>query len=164
MSVTDKMLCFSLYSAARATTRAYRTLLAPWDLTYPQYLVLMVLWNDGEQSVQSLGTAMQLDSGTLSPLIRRLEKAGYVVRERREADARIVTVTLTDAGWALRAQLAHIPAKVRKLLLATSDKEAAQLIQRLQKMCASLQDSDNSTTKSTSNRLSIDQSSTIEGA
>lgn len=133
------MMCFSLYSAARATTRAYRTLLAPWDLTYPQYLVLVVLWNDGEQSVQSLGSAMQLDSGTLSPLLKRLESSGYVARERRDADARIVTVTLTDAGRALRAELAHIPTKVRELLLATDDKETAELIKRLHKICTSLQ-------------------------
>ncbi|WP_179129627.1 MarR family winged helix-turn-helix transcriptional regulator [Corynebacterium pacaense] len=138
MSVTDTMVCFSLYSAARATTRAYRTLLEPWDLTYPQYLVLVVLWNDGDQSVHSLGKAMQLDSGTLSPLIRRLEQAGYVRRERREQDARVVTVTLTDAGTALRAELAHLPGKVRELMLTTDDAHAAELIDTLQKMCGSL--------------------------
>ena len=142
MSVTDKMVCFSLYSAARATMRVYRMLLEPWDLTYPQYLVLVVLWNDGEQNMQSLGEAMQLDSGTLSPLLRRLEKAGYVARERRDSDARIVTVTLTNAGQELRAELAHIPARVRELMLTTDDEQARQLLSTLQGMCASLNKSD----------------------
>ncbi|MGX1738433.1 MarR family winged helix-turn-helix transcriptional regulator [Corynebacterium flavescens] len=141
MSVTDKMVCFSLYSAARATMRAYRTLLEPWELTYPQYLVMVVLWNDGEQNMQSLGEAMQLDSGTLSPLLRRLEKAGYLTRERRDSDARIVTVTLTDAGTALESELAHIPTQVRELMLTTDDEQARQLLSTLQEMCASLNQS-----------------------
>ncbi|MDN6099652.1 MarR family winged helix-turn-helix transcriptional regulator [Corynebacterium flavescens] len=141
MSVTDKMVCFSLYSAARATMRAYRTLLEPWELTYPQYLVMVVLWNDGQQNMQSLGEAMQLDSGTLSPLLRRLEKAGYLARERRDSDARIVTVTLTDAGTALESELAHIPTQVRELMLTTDDEQARQLLSTLQEMCASLNQS-----------------------
>lgn len=132
------MVCFSLYSAARATTRAYRTLLAPWNLTYPQYLVLVVLWNDGPQSVQSLGEAMRLDSGTLSPLIRRLEQAGYLSRVREDFDARMVTITLTDTGRALRTELAHIPAEVRELMLTTDDDKAVELIATLQTMCESL--------------------------
>src|SRR6478609_3872450 len=106
MAVTDEMVCFSLYSAARATTQAYRSLLAPWGLTYPQYLVLAILWMEGEQTIGSLGDAMQLDSGTLSPLVRRLEQAGYVARSRSTADERVVTVGLTDAGTDLRSEVA----------------------------------------------------------
>src|SRR6478752_5642690 len=102
MPVTDEMVCFSLYSAARATTQAYRTLLAPWGLTYPQYLVLAILWHEGEQTIGSLGDAMQLDSGTLSPLVRRLEQADLVTRSRSVTDERVVTVQLTERGEALR--------------------------------------------------------------
>ncbi|MGV2904091.1 MarR family winged helix-turn-helix transcriptional regulator, partial [Microbacterium sp. AGC62] len=98
MAMSDEMVCFSLYSASRATTQAYRTLLAPWGLTYPQYLVLAALWLEGEQTISSLGAVMRLDSGTLSPLVRRLEQAGLVTRVRGEADERVVTVQLTERG------------------------------------------------------------------
>lgn len=93
MSVTDEMVCFSLYAATRATTQAYRTLLDPWGLTYPQYLVLVTLWVEGDQTVSSLGEHLQLDSGTLSPLLKRMEQADLVRRERRSTDERVVTVT-----------------------------------------------------------------------
>ena len=120
MAVTDEMVCFSLYSAARATTQAYRSLLAPWGLTYPQYLVLAILWHEGEQSVGALGEAMQLDSGTLSPLVRRLEQAGYVTRARSPLDERVVLVRLTDAGLALRAEVAPARATVAELAEAAT--------------------------------------------
>ena len=83
MAVTDEMVCFSLYAATRATTQAYRSLLEPWGLTYPQYLVLVTLWLEGDQTVSSLGEHLQLDSGTLSPLLKRMEQGGLVRRERR---------------------------------------------------------------------------------
>lgn len=108
MAVTDEMVCFSLYSAARATTQAYRALLAPWGLTYPQYLVLAALWIEGEQTIGSLGEVMRLDSGTLSPLVRRLEQAGLVTRIRSEVDERVVTVQLTARGQELRTEVAPI--------------------------------------------------------
>ncbi|WP_226532703.1 MarR family winged helix-turn-helix transcriptional regulator [Microbacterium paraoxydans] len=112
MAMTDEMVCFSLYSAARATTQAYRTLLAPWGLTYPQYLVLAALWIDGEQTVGSLGEVMRLDSGTLSPLVRRLEQAGLVERSRSRSDERVVTVRLTERGNGLRDEVAPVHAAV----------------------------------------------------
>lgn len=110
--VTDQMVCFALYSAARATTQAYRSLLEPWGLTYPQYLVLATLWVEGPQSVRDLGERMQLDSGTLSPLLTRMERDGLVARERRDADARVVEVHPAPRGARLRDELAHIPAAV----------------------------------------------------
>ena len=112
MPVTDEMVCFSLYAATRATTQAYRALLEPWGLTYPQYLVLVTLWVEGDQTVSSLGEHLQLDSGTLSPLMRRMEQSGLVRRERRESDERVVTVTIGERGRELRPQLAHIPARI----------------------------------------------------
>jgi len=109
MSVVDEMLCFSLYAATRATTQAYRSLLDPWGLTYPQYLVLVLLWDRDEQTVRELGEHLNLDSGTLSPLLRRMEQAGYLRRLRSRADERAVIVSLTDQGRELKADLAHVP-------------------------------------------------------
>jgi DNA-binding MarR family transcriptional regulator len=105
-------LCFSLYSASRATTRSYHRLLAPWGLTYPQYLVLVVLWEQGRVSVRTLGAELGLDSGTLSPLLKRLESAGYVTRARAAEDERRVEVTLTESGRRLEGELAGIPGQV----------------------------------------------------
>ncbi len=139
MSVTDEMLCFSLYAATRATTQAYRALLAPWNLTYPQYLVLAVLWNDGEQSVGSLGEAMHLDSGTLSPLVRRLEQAGLVFKERSEDDERVVLVRLTAAGLALRSELAPVHAEVADLAGVHDDDQRRRLIDELHSLTTLLQ-------------------------
>lgn len=139
MAVTDEMVCFSLYSAARATTQAYRTLLAPWGLTYPQYLVLAILWNEGEQTIGSLGDAMQLDSGTLSPLVRRLEQAGYLSRARSMHDERVVTVQLTDAGRSLRAEVAPLRARVAELAGVQDDAHRTRLIAELQELTALLQ-------------------------
>ncbi|WP_341942461.1 MarR family transcriptional regulator [Microbacterium sp. LWH10-1.2] len=141
MPITEEMVCFSLYSAARATTQAYRALLAPWGLTYPQYLVLAILWNEGEQTVGSLGDAMQLDSGTLSPLVRRLEQAGLVTKQRSTADERVVTVQLTEAGRVLRAEVAPIRAQIADLAGVHDDDRRRRLIAELQELTALLQKS-----------------------
>ncbi|MBH0117369.1 MarR family transcriptional regulator [Salinibacterium sp. NG253] len=108
-SALDTMLCFGLYAAARATNRRYTALLAPWGLTYPQYLVLILLWERRSSTVSGLADSLMLDLGTTSPLIRRLEDRGFVVRERSASDERRVMVSLTASGLALRAELAHIP-------------------------------------------------------
>ena len=108
-SPLDDMVCFALYAAARATNRRYIALLAPWDLTYPQYLVLMLLWSRPSLTVGEVAEHLHLDSGTTSPLVRRLEQRGFLARERISADERVVTVTLTEPGRALQSQLAHIP-------------------------------------------------------
>jgi DNA-binding MarR family transcriptional regulator len=106
------MLCFAVYSAAHAFGRAYRPLLAPHGLTYPQYLVLTLLWAGDGRSVGEIGEPLHLDSGTLTPLLRRLEKAGLVRRARDPADERQVRIWLTETGRALRATLAHVPAAI----------------------------------------------------
>ncbi|RDV45327.1 MarR family transcriptional regulator [Leifsonia sp. ku-ls] len=128
------MVCFSLYAATRATTQAYRTLLEPWDLTYPQYLVLVTLWVEGEQTVGSLGEHLQLDSGTLSPLLRRMEQAGLVTRERRSGDERVVTVAIGERGRELRPQLAHIPQRIAAGTGLPDEKAAAALIDTLHRL------------------------------
>jgi DNA-binding MarR family transcriptional regulator len=108
----DEQICFALYSASRALTSRYRDLLEPLGLTYPQYLVFLVLWEDGPTSVSHLGERLRLDSGTLSPLLRRLDEAGLLERKRTAADERTVIVSLTAAGESLRELAANIPERV----------------------------------------------------
>ena len=139
MSITDDMVCFSLYAAARATTQAYRALLEPWGLTYPQYLVLAVLWTEGDQTVGSLGETMHLDSGTLSPLVRRLEQAGFVTRERRSSDERVVTVSLTPRGHELRAEVAPVHRRIADIAGMHDDARRHELIAELHTITALLQ-------------------------
>ena len=106
----DLQLCFRLYAASRALTRAYAPLLEPHGLTYPQYLTLLALWSGPDQQiVGDLGRRLQLDSGTLTPLLKRLEQAGLVERRRDRTDERRVVVSLTAAGDALQDDLAHVP-------------------------------------------------------
>jgi MarR family transcriptional regulator, organic hydroperoxide resistance regulator len=104
-----RLTCFALYAASRAVINAYRPLLDEAGITYPQYLVLLVLWERGPQPVKALGSALQLDSGTLSPLLKRLQAAGLVRRERQPDDERSVLVTLTDAGTDLEQRARDIP-------------------------------------------------------
>ena len=105
----DRHLCFALYSASRAMTAAYRPILGELNITYPQYLVLLVLWEEGRITVGNLGERLQLDSGTLSPLLKRLAANGFARRERSLADERSVEVTLTDAGRELERRAQCIP-------------------------------------------------------
>jgi DNA-binding MarR family transcriptional regulator len=105
----DEQLCFALYNASRAVTRAYAPLLEPLGLTYPRYLVLLVLWERDGLPVNHLGERLALDSGTLTPLLKRLEQQGLVERRRGEADERIVRIHLTAAGRALRGKVRRLP-------------------------------------------------------
>lgn len=105
----DEQICFALYSASRALTARYRELLEPLGVTYPQYLVLLVLWEDGPSTVSHLGDRLHLDSGTLSPLLRRLESVGHITRARTADDERVVEVSLTALGDELRDEAASIP-------------------------------------------------------
>jgi DNA-binding MarR family transcriptional regulator len=108
----DRQLCFALYSASRAMTAAYRPILGELNLTYPQYLVMLVLWEEGRITVGRLGERLQLDSGTLSPLLKRLEANGFVRRERSPADERTVLVSLTPAGRRLERRAQCIPERL----------------------------------------------------
>ncbi|WP_193105144.1 MarR family winged helix-turn-helix transcriptional regulator [Brachybacterium sp. FME24] len=140
MTTTDEMVCFALYAASRATTQAYRVLLDPWGLTYGQYLVLVVMWSEGEQTVSALGEVLQLDSGTLSPMLRRMENAGVVARRRGGPDERVVTVSLTEHGEDLRDQLSHVPACIAEGTGLGSIEEARTLISTLQELTRSIRD------------------------
>lgn len=109
----DNQVCFALYSASRLMTRAYRPLLEPLGLTYPQYLVMMVLWelHDAHKhpSVSALGERLMLDSGTLTPVLKRLESDGLLARQRTTADERVVEIRLTPSGVALRSRALGVP-------------------------------------------------------
>ncbi|WP_433262690.1 MarR family winged helix-turn-helix transcriptional regulator [Micromonospora vinacea] len=109
-----RQVCFALYAASRALTDVYRPILDEFGLTYPQYLVLLVLWErpDDAPTVSELGAELRLDSGTLSPLLKRLEGAGLVVRRRSARDERRVEVGLTEQGRALREQLCDVPLRI----------------------------------------------------
>ncbi|MBB4007165.1 MarR family winged helix-turn-helix transcriptional regulator [Allorhizobium taibaishanense] len=110
--VLDKQLCFALYGASLALTRTYKPLLEPLGLTYPQYLAMMVLWETNHLVVKALGERLGLDSGTLSPLLKRLEQAGYVTRRRDSQDERQVTVSLTPSGAALQDKALDVMAAI----------------------------------------------------
>ncbi len=105
----DNQLCFALYSASMALTKTYKPLLAPLGLTYPQYLVMLVLWEGDRMMVSELGARLVLDSGTLTPLLKRMESAGLVTRMRDVKDERCVVIGLTSQGRKLRSRATGLP-------------------------------------------------------
>ncbi|MDP2588796.1 MarR family winged helix-turn-helix transcriptional regulator [Vibrio splendidus] len=108
----DNQVCFALYSASNAMSRAYQPLLKALDLTYLQYIVMMVLWEEKEINVKALGGKTHLDSGTLTPLLKRLETKGYVLRTRSAEDERVRVITLTPAGVELKEQAQTVPVEM----------------------------------------------------
>ncbi|MCC3291284.1 MULTISPECIES: MarR family winged helix-turn-helix transcriptional regulator [unclassified Arthrobacter] len=123
----QRQVCFSLYSASRAATALYRPMLEEMGLTYPQYLVMSLLWEKDAQSVRDLGEALDLDSGTLSPLLKRLEAADLVQRRRAVEDERRVRIHLTDAGRALEHDARNLPDRLAASAgLAPQDLESLQ--------------------------------------
>ena len=124
-SVLDEQLCFALYTASRAMTSCYRPMLDAMGLTYPQFLVLLVLWERGDSSVTGIGTALQLETGTLSPLLKRLETTGFITRTRQAEDERSVVVGLTDAGRALEERAATVQREVSDATGMTDDEIVA---------------------------------------
>ncbi|MBQ1732416.1 MAG: MarR family transcriptional regulator [Bacteroidales bacterium] len=105
----DNQLCFRLYTAARLTMGAYHPYLDPLGITYPQYLVMLVLWEHEKQTVMDISHRLQLDTNTVTPLLQRMEKAGLIKRTKGKEDARQRIVTLTDKGLAMQEQAKHIP-------------------------------------------------------
>lgn len=112
----DEQLCFALYRAGRAMTRAYLPVLKELNLTYPQYLAMLVLWEaESPQSVGDISKRLHLDNGTLTPLLKRIEELGYIDRERDPSDERRVLVTLTRRGKDLKGPATEVPARVGEL-------------------------------------------------
>jgi DNA-binding MarR family transcriptional regulator len=114
----DEQLCFPLYAAANGIVKAYRPLLKPLGLTYPQYLVMLVLWESAALSVGDIGSRLLLDSGTLTPLLKRLEISGLVQRLRSASDERRVIISLTAAGTRLKAKARDVPEALACRILA----------------------------------------------
>ncbi|PZQ90735.1 MAG: MarR family transcriptional regulator [Leifsonia xyli] len=108
----ENQVCFALAVASRSVNAVYRPLLEPLGLTHPQYLVMLALWEKSPRSVRELGEELQLDPATLSPLLKRLESLGYLTRRRSVSDERMLEITTTDAGAALRAQAETIPPRI----------------------------------------------------
>ncbi|MGW0086308.1 MarR family winged helix-turn-helix transcriptional regulator [Streptomyces sp. NPDC003393] len=129
----DDQLCFTLYAASRAVTSVYRPLLDAVGLTYPQYLVMLVLWQHRTVAVKDLVAMLHLDYGTLTPLIKRLEANGLLERRRRQDDERVVEVTLTPQGVALRDRIRDVPLAIGEAMGLTVDEidTARDLLRRL---------------------------------
>lgn len=116
VSRLDHQLCFALYAASNAMTRLYRDRLEPLGLTYPQYLVMLVLWEQDGLTVSAIGERLHLDSGTLTPMLKRMEQAGLVARRRSKDDERQVAVSLTPKGQALQRDVAAMQRELACLL------------------------------------------------
>jgi DNA-binding MarR family transcriptional regulator len=133
----DEQLCFALYAASRAMTSCYRPMLDALGLTYPQFLVLLVLWERGDMQVTGIGQALQLETGTLSPLLKRLEATGLITRTRQAGDERSVLVALTPEGRDLEARAAAVQREVASVT-ALHDAELATLRSTLHTLTGSL--------------------------
>ena len=126
-------LCFPLYAAAKEIIRLYRPYLEELDLTYTQYIAMMVLWEEKELSVKQLGEKLYLDSGTLTPLLKSMEQKGYVRRNRSKSDERVVKVVLTEKGISLREKALQVPEQMRACV-RLSPEEAELLYSLLYKL------------------------------
>lgn len=138
----ENQLCFPLYAAAKEVVRKYRPLLDELDLTYTQYIVMMVLWEYGEMNVKDLGKRLYLDSGTLTPLLKTMEKKGYINRIRDKQDERNVVICLTEQGEKLRERAVNVPEKMGECVPLTSE-EAVTLYKLLYKLLNSFYGSEN---------------------
>lgn len=133
----EEQLCFSAYTLSRYFTRMYRSVLDPYGLTYPQYVTLLVLWEKGERSIHELGEELRLDSGTLTPMLKRMEARGYITRTRNPEDERRMMIALTDQANDLKDELLE---KVSGCLdkLEMQDKEYFQLLEQLNELTEKL--------------------------
>ncbi|MGG1551841.1 MarR family winged helix-turn-helix transcriptional regulator [Paenibacillus ferrarius] len=133
----ENQLCFSLYASSRAITRMYRPLLEELGITYPQYLVLLVLWDQEESTVKELSEKLDLDSGTLTPMLKRMEAQQLLVRRRSQEDERVVNILLTETGRALYDRAMCIP---QTLFAASglSQEEIVSFNQQLQRIITSV--------------------------
>lgn len=117
----ENQLCFPLYACAKEVTRHYKPYLDELDLTYTQYITMMVLWEEKQINVKEIGQRLYLDSGTLTPLLKKLESKGYIVRKRSEEDERNLVVTITPEGEALKKKASKIPGKMGSCLKLSED-------------------------------------------
>ncbi|MBQ8161670.1 MAG: MarR family transcriptional regulator [Clostridia bacterium] len=137
----DHQLCFPLYACARRVVGFYTPYLKPLGLTYTQYIAFLALWETPEMTVKELGRRLMLDSGTLTPMLKKLEENGYLVRSRSREDERMVTVTLTERGRQLKEQVKGIPGSVGSCMPLDAQ-EAVTLYQLLYKVLRQASDPD----------------------
>ena len=126
----ENQLCFPLYACAKEMVRHYKPFLDKLDLTYTQYITMMVLWEKGETNVKDLGARLYLDSGTLTPLLKKLETKGYLCRSRSQNDERNLVITVTPSGMALRDQAVKVPYQIGKCV-NLEPQQARQLYETL---------------------------------
>ncbi len=134
----ENQLCFPLYAASKEIVRRYKPLLDCIDLTYTQYIAMMVLWEKKQLNVKELGKCLYLDSGTLTPLLKKLESKGFVKRHRSESDERNLIITITDKGMALREEALKVPAEMGGCVKLEAG-ESKQLYELLYKILGSLE-------------------------
>ncbi len=129
----ENQLCFPLYACAKEVVRRYTPLLEPLGLTYTQYIAMMVMWEHKSISIKDMGKLLFLDSGTLTPMLKKMEKAGWIQRKRSDNDERIVIVTITERGEALQAKAAEVPLKMAGCVTLESE-DTVQLYTLLHKL------------------------------
>lgn len=134
----ENQLCFPLYACSKEIVRKYTPFLDELDLTYTQYITMMVMWDKKEMNVKSLGESLYLDSGTLTPVLKKLESKGYITRQRSKDDERNLCVSITKEGEALREKALHIPQQISKCVNLEPE-EASQLYRLLYKVLKQLQ-------------------------
>ena len=125
----QNQLCFPLYACSKEVVKKYKPLLNKFDLTYTQYITMMVLWENKEMNVKELGKSLYLDSGTLTPLLKKLESKGYIIRKRAKEDERNLIIPLTQKGLKLKDEVKDVPLKISKCV--NLDKEEAEELYRL---------------------------------
>ena len=135
----ENQLCFPLYAAAKEVVRKYKTYLDEIDLTYTQYITMMVLWDKEQCNVKELGSMLYLDSGTLTPLLKKLESKGYITRCRCKEDERNLIIHITDKGEALKEKAAHIPGEMTTNWVNLDKEEIASMYHSLYKLLSQVQ-------------------------
>lgn len=131
--ILENQLCFPLYACAKEIVRRYTPLLEPLGLTYTQYIAMMVMWEHKSISVRDMGKLLFLDSGTLTPMLKKMEKAGWIQRKRSESDERMVILTITARGEELHDKAAEIPSKMARCVTMEND-DALHLYSLLNKL------------------------------
>ncbi|SKB57601.1 DNA-binding transcriptional regulator, MarR family [Lachnospiraceae bacterium] len=137
----ENQICFPLYACAKEIVRKYKPFLDKLDLTYTQYITMMILWEKKQSNVKELGKKLYLDSGTLTPLLKKLESKGYISRQRSERDERNLIVTITDDGMKLRERALEVPSKMGRCV-SLSDEQAELLYNTLYQILGSLDGSE----------------------
>ncbi|MDY2795063.1 MarR family transcriptional regulator [Peptostreptococcus porci] len=135
----ENQICFPIYACSKEIIKKYRPLLRELDLTYTQYLVMLIMWEYKSMKIKELGEKLLLDSGTITPVVKSLEKKGFVEKRRSDEDERIVEVSVTELGWSTREKAVEIPSKLIECI-GLDEKEGIQLYSLIRKLLLKLQE------------------------